>query len=175
MSFFLGEDLVGFCGGNCKRTLDVLQFRLLDKGRMRNVADVDLSGLWQQVTNHVFGTETVTHRTDLLTVMLGTHRHEARVNDRVDSWREMGDLLLRVLALHPLLDVEVAWTVQRDGVAVKEVGHHNEVAVCGELVCNELGVDRFVPDHVGDEQDAVFGRLVFRVRVVDFNVAEGFK
>ena len=62
----------------------------------------------------------------------------------------MGDLLLAVLALHPFLDVEVAGAVERDGVAVEQVGHEDEIAIRGELVGDELGVVEAVTDHVGD-------------------------
>ena len=68
--------------------------------------------------------------------MFGAHGDEAGVDYGVDGWWGVGDFLLGGLvgALEPGLDVEVAGAVEGDGVAVEEVGHHDEVAVCGELV-----------------------------------------
>ena len=68
--------------------------------------------------------------------MFGAHGDEAGVDYGVDGWWGVGDFLLGGLvgALEPGLDVEVAGAVEGDGVPVEEVGHHHEVAVCGELV-----------------------------------------
>jgi hypothetical protein len=68
--------------------------------------------------------------------MFSAHCDEAGVDYGVDGWWGVGDFLFRGLvgALEPGLDVEVAGAVEGDGVAVEEVGHHHEVAVCGELV-----------------------------------------
>lgn len=62
----------------------------------------------------------------------------------------MGDLALAVLALHPFLDVEVARSVERDGIVVEQIGHEDEVAIGGELVGDQLGIVESVADHVGD-------------------------
>lgn len=62
----------------------------------------------------------------------------------------MRRLLRVVLAVQPLHEVEVARAVEGDRVSIEEVGHHDEVAVGGELVGDELGVIKAVADHVGD-------------------------
>ena len=62
----------------------------------------------------------------------------------------MGGLGCVVLALQPLHDVEVARLVERDRVALEQVGHHDEVAIGGELVGNELGIVEAVADYVGN-------------------------
>lgn len=67
----------------------------------------------------------------------------------------MCDLLLVVFALDPFHNVKVPWAVERDRIAVEEVGHEHKVAVGGELVGDELGVDEAVADHVGDTSVSV--------------------
>ena len=73
--------------------------------------------------------------------MLRTHSHETRINDRVNDRGRVGDLLFGFLifTLEPGLDVEVPWAVEGDGIAVEEVGHHHEIAICGELVGLDIG------------------------------------
>jgi hypothetical protein len=46
---------------------------------------------------------------------------------------------------------------------VEEVGHDNEIAIGSELVGEELGIDVFVADYVGEEEDCVFGGFGGRV------------
>ena len=58
-------------------------------------------------------------------------------------------------ALEPLEEIKALGLVQRHGVAVEEVGHADQVAVGGELVGDQLGVDEAVAEDVGDEEDAV--------------------
>lgn len=57
-------------------------------------------------------------------------------------------------AVQPLRPVESGGLVQGYGVAMEEVGHADEVAVGGELVGHQLGVDEGVADDVGEEEDA---------------------
>ena len=78
----------------------------------------------------------IPHTADFLAIVFRAHGDEAGVDYGVDGWWGVGDFLLGGLvgALEPGLDVEVAGAVEGDGVAVEEVGHHYEVAVCGELV-----------------------------------------
>lgn len=75
----------------------------------------------------------------------------------------MGSLLWMILSIQPLHDIEVGWPVQLDWVAVKEIWHHDKVAVfvksslnsssgrspfeeltCSKLVGNELSIRKFV-------------------------------
>lgn len=102
--------------------------------------------------DHVLGAEAVSHATDALAAQLGAHLDERGVDDRVDRGRQVAGW-----ALEPFLHVEPCGPVQGDGVAVEEVRHDDEVAVGGELVGDELGVDEGVADHVGKDEDGVLG------------------
>ena len=68
----------------------------------------------------------------------------------------MGSLIRVVRSPHPLHDVEVARAIERNGILVKEVGHHNKVAIGGKLVGDQLGVVEAVADHVGDAWDGEY-------------------
>ena len=157
VSLLLGEDHVRLRRGNGQRALHVAQLGLLHETRVRAVPGVDLLAVWQQVADDVLGAEAVSHCADLLAVVHSAHLDERRVDDGVDIRRQVGRFLRVVSALQPLLDVKVAWSVQWDRVATEHVRHYDEVAVGGELVGDQLGVDEFVPDHVGDEEDAEIG------------------
>jgi len=78
------------------------------------------------------------------------HLYQTRVDDRIDHGRQVCDLFLIILSLYPLHDVKVARSVEWDGVAMEQVGHHDKVAVGRELVGDELCVDEAVADDVGD-------------------------
>lgn len=106
-----------------------------------------------------------------------------------------------VFSLQPLHYVEVAGAVQGDGILVEEIWHEDEVAVCCELVGDELGIIETMADYVGDasvdicvsmdytgveestydfkvdiegyvHEDTIFSALVFRVFRVDLEVTE---
>lgn len=62
----------------------------------------------------------------------------------------MGLLVLVVCTTLPCHEIETFGAVERDGVVVEEVRHHDEVAIGGKLVGNELSVDEAVADHVRD-------------------------
>jgi hypothetical protein len=78
------------------------------------------------------------------------HLDQARVDDGINDGRQVCDLFLAVLAVHPFHNVKVAWSVEWDGVAMEQVGHHDKVAVGRELVGDELGIDEAVADDVGN-------------------------
>lgn len=63
----------------------------------------------------------------------------------------------------PLHQIESLGWVERDGVPFKQVGHHDKVAIGGELVGDELGVVEFVADDVREEEDCCGGLLGFGV------------
>lgn len=62
----------------------------------------------------------------------------------------MGLLVLVVCATLPCHDIKAVRAVERDGVVIEEVRHHNEVAIGSKLVGNELGVDESMADHIRD-------------------------
>jgi hypothetical protein len=59
-------------------------------------------------------------------------------------------LLGMVLAAEPLHDVEAFGPVELDWVAIKEIGHHDKVAVRSKLVSNELDVIELMANNIGD-------------------------
>lgn len=62
-------------------------------------------------------------------------------------------------ACEPFHNIEVVGAVERDWIAFEEVGHNDEVAICGELIGNELGVDKFMADDIGEDENG--GGCVF--------------
>jgi hypothetical protein len=92
-------------------------------------------------------------RCTYLAIVLGSHLHDAGIDNGIDRGRQMRRLLWVVLALEPLHNVEIAGAVQGDRVAVEEVGHQDKVAIGGELVGDELGIVEAVADDIGDAGD----------------------
>lgn len=155
---------------NRQRALDGLQLLLVDEARMGTVADVNLAVVGPQMPDDVLGAEAVADGANLLQAHLRPHLDQAGVDDGVDGRGQMA-------ALGPALgqprhEIKVVRAVERDGVAVEEVGHDDVVAVGGELVRDELGVVEAVPDDIGDDEDALLARRVFRVREVGLDVAD---
>ena len=146
MPFLLRENRIRLRRRDRQRPLDIAQLGLLDKRRVSTIPDVELLGFGEEVPNDIFRAEAVSYAADFLAVVLGAHGDEAGVDDGVDGGWGVGGFFFGGLvgALEPGLDVEVAGAVEGDGVAVEEVGHHDEVAVCGELVGldGEGGVSR---------------------------------
>lgn len=65
-------------------------------------------------------------------------------------------------------DVEPGRGVELDGVAVKQAWRNDPVAICCELVGDELGVDGAVADHVGEKEDPFLRGAVRGVGDVGF-------
>jgi hypothetical protein len=76
--------------------------------------------------------------------------NDTSVNSRIDTRREMRELLRVVLAIQPLHDIEVSRTVEGNWVAIKEIWHQREIAIGGELVGYQLCVVEAVADDIGD-------------------------
>lgn len=102
--------------------------------------------------------------TNLDSILL-SHCLYTLLDDRVNDWRQVRSFLLVVFTLHPLLNVEVAWPVQWNRVAIEQVGHEDKVAalcqccfvgaswyspIRGELVGDELGIVEAMSDHISD-------------------------
>jgi len=166
------EDGIGLGGGDGQWAFHVAQLVALDERRVRRVSGVDLAGVRTQVSDYVFAAEAVAHGADFLASIFRPHLDQTRVDDRIDHGRQVCDLFLIILSLYPLHDVKVARSVEWDGVAMEQVGHHDKVAVGRELVGDELCVDEAVADDVGDNQDTLLCTLVLGVFGVDFKVAQ---
>ena len=171
--FLLGEDMIRLRRGNGKWTLHISQLGLLDETRVCAEARVEFLTVWQEVAHDVFCAVTVSHAANLLAVVHRAHFDKACVDDGVDLWREMGGAFWVVAALRPLHDVEISGAVQRDGVTTEKVRHQDEIAVGGELVGDELCVDKAVADYVGYQEDAVVGGFGFRVGDVGLDCGRG--
>jgi len=91
---------------------------------MRRIARVE-PALLQEAAD-VLATEAVSDAADALAAERAAHLLQHRLDDRVHVRRQV--------VLQPAHQVEARWPVERDRVAVEEVGHHDEVAVGGELV-----------------------------------------
>jgi hypothetical protein len=145
---------------NRKRASHALNLVLVDERRVCGVADVNALALGQEARD-VLSAKAVSDRTDLLRSLL-LHVRQSLLDDRVDGVGQVA-LALGTALLQPVHDVEALGRVELHGVALEEVGHDDVVAVGGELVGDELGVDEFMADHVGEDDDGgggVFGLWV---------------
>ena len=123
---------------------------------MCSVSNIDALALGQEARD-VLAAKAVSDGTDLLRALL-LHVRQRLLDDRVDLVGQVA-LALRAALLQPSHDVEVLGAVELDGVALEEIGHDDEVAVGGELVGDELGVDELMADHVGKDDDGGGGVL----------------
>jgi hypothetical protein len=124
--------------------------------------NIDALALGQE-TRNVLAAEAVADGTNLLRTLL-LHVCQSLLDNRVDGVRQVA-LALGAALGQPLHDVEVsaAELVELDGVALEEVGHDGPVAVGGELVGDQLGVDQGVAHDIGENDDGVGGVLVLGV------------
>lgn len=127
---------------------------------MGGVSDINTLALGQEARN-VFAAKAVSDGTDLLRALL-LHVCKGLLDDRVDGVRQVA-LAFGASLLQPGHDVEVFGPVELDRVALEEVGHDGVVAVGGELVGDQLGVDELMADHVGEDDDGGGGVLGFGV------------
>lgn len=79
----------------------------------------------------VLAAEAVSNAPDALAAERAAHLLQHRLEDRVH--------VLRQVVLQPAHQVEARWPIERGRVTVEEVGHHDEVAVGGELVGDTVG------------------------------------
>ena len=174
VALLFGEDLVGFwvelaitsferqgwirltSSGDGERASHGLDLLLVDERRVCSVSDINALALGQEAGD-VLSAKAVSDGTDLLRALL-LHVCQSLLDDRVDLIGQVA-LAFRAALLQPGHDVEVRRAVELHGVALEEVGHDDEVAVGGELVGDELGVDELMADHVGEDDDGVGGVL----------------
>jgi len=138
---------------------------------MRTIADINLPLVRSQMPYHILRPKAIPHRPNLLTPKFRPHLHQTGVNNRIDCRGQMA--ALRPALCQPVHQVKALGPVEGNRVAIKEVRHHDEVAVCGELVSDELDVVESVAHDIGDEEDGPFGRFIFRVCEVGLDVADG--
>jgi len=159
MTLLCWENLIRFSCSNRKWTRHTLDLVLINKTRMSNESRINLSIV--QKSGNVFGAKAVPNGTQLLNTELALHLLDALVYDWVDN--------LFLVSLEPIHDLEALWWVQLYRVAMKEIWEHDKVAICSVLVCEELGVYKFVADNVGKEEDCIGGRFVFWIGKVAFS------
>lgn len=181
VTLVFGEDRVGLCdvvsdgiipsligfsqltsGSNRKRTSHASELGLVDKRRVSGETDIDALALGQE-TRNVLATKAVADSTNLLRTLL-LHVCQSLLDNRVDGVRQVA-LALRAALGQPSHDVEVACSelVELNGVALEEIGHDDPVAVGGELVGDQLRVDKGVAHDIGKDDDGVGGVLVLGV------------
>lgn len=144
--------------GNAQRSLNASQLVGADHGGMRSVSDIDLADAGLEVAADVAAAKTVADPADTLDAKLLAHLANNVVDDGLD--------VLGQMVLEPVHDLEALGSIQRDRVALEQVGHDDEVAMLGELVGQKLGVDELVADYVGEDEDGMFRRLVGGIRDV---------
>lgn len=94
---------------------------------MRSVSDIDLAGrAGLEVATDVPAAKAVANAANTLDAELLTHLTDNIVNDGLD--------VLGQMVLEPLHDLEALGPIQRHGIALEQVGHHNKIAMRGELV-----------------------------------------
>jgi hypothetical protein len=123
-------------------------------------------------TRNILAAEAVADSANFLRTLL-LHVGQRLLDDRVDGVRQVA-LALGPALCQPGHDVEVAASelVELDGVALEEVGHDDPVAVGGELVGDQLGVDEGVAHYVGQDDDGVGGVFGFGIADVGRDWAE---
>lgn len=108
--------------------------------------------------------KTISHRSNLLTSQLGLHFCQDRLDDGLDPrWQ------VTWWTLQPGHEIKVCWTIQRDGISVEQIGHDDQVAISGQLVCDQLGIDEAMANDVGEEEDGASGGFVGWVDEVCFD------
>lgn len=114
--------------------------------RVRAVANVDLAGL--EETSDVLATEAVADGGDLLHVKSLTHILDGLLDDGVD--------VARLVLGEPSGEVGLArfHVLNRDLVAIEQIGDNGQEAIVGELVGEELRVGEDSED-VGKEEHSL--------------------
>ncbi|KAI7288174.1 hypothetical protein KC345_g251 [Hortaea werneckii] len=156
------EDRVCLSSGDAERSNHSLQLLGINEGWVGHAANVDTLAL-RTKAGDVLGAEAVSYGTDLLDAHRALHLLDDGFHDGVHlAWTVA--LALRAALAQPCHEVKAFGLVQRDRVTFKQVRHHDKVAIGGELVCNELGVDELVAYDVRQNQNGVLRGLALRVR-----------
>lgn len=143
-------------GSNRKRTSQSLDLIGIHETWVCHVTHIHTLAASHEPSN-IFGTKAVSNSTNLLHTLVLLHVLDDLLHDWVDLL--LGVALGWARGGQPLHDVKVIWAVERDWVALEEIGHDDVVAISGELVGDELGVVELVADDVGEDEDRGGGVL----------------
>lgn len=119
---------------------------------------------------NIMATLTVPNSTNLLNAHTAPHLLDNLLHDRVDLLEGVSPTGSR--SRQPLHNIKSLRWVQADWIALEQIGHHDKVAIGGELVRDELGVDEFVADYVGKDEDCGVGLFGFGVGDVGVDCKE---
>lgn len=106
----------------------------INETRMRHRAHIDALA-FRKEASHVLGAEAVAHSTDLSNAEILAHVLDNGFDDRIYLSRPMA-FAFWASSETPSHDVKVFRHVERDGVAFVEIGHYDEISICGELIGN---------------------------------------
>jgi hypothetical protein len=140
------EDRVDLSSTDGQWALDLLQFLRLYKAGMSTVSYVDFPLLGSQMSDNVLRTEAVADSTDSFAAKFGSHFDQGGLDDRVDDRREVPGRSFEPTRKIECLEGSVQW----DGIAMENVRHHDEVAVCCQLVGDELRVYEEMANDIGE-------------------------
>lgn len=143
VSIFLAEHSIIqlTCGRNAQWALNTFQLIHLHMGGMGHIAYVQQTGF--EVTSDVLAPIAVSNPSNALTALFLAHVSNGSVNDWVCHGREV--------VLQPGHDVEIPLALDGDRIAMKQVGQDHEVAIGGKLVGNQLGINQFGAEDVGEK------------------------
>lgn len=102
-----------------------------------------------QKPSHILCSKAISDSSQTLDTKLSLHLFDTRIHDWINDTCQV--------SLYPFHELESLWWVELHWVAVEEIWHDDEVAICCVLVCDELSVYKFVADHVCEEEDGVGG------------------
>jgi hypothetical protein len=75
-----------------------------------------------------------------------------------------------IFASTPLLHIELACFVERNRITIKQIRHHDNIAIHRKLISNELGVDEPVADDVRESESYVLVRRKYEFEDQDFKL-----
>jgi hypothetical protein len=135
---------------NAQRFLHATNFRLIQVTRVCDEAQINTLPISCQPSRYIFAAKTISHAADALEPQFSPHVIERGLDDAIDfGWGMLGDPFSQIQAGFLFLD--------GNSVAREEIGHDDQVVVCGDGVGKELVFKERNAENVGYVDDG-FGR-----------------
>lgn len=99
--------------------------------------------------------ETIAHSSNFFTSQRGPHLIQNRIYYWINHRRKMTS--------EPGFKVKPSRPVQRDWIAMKQIGHDHEIPVCSKLVSNQLRIDEAMSNDICENQNCTFCRMIRRI------------